>query len=88
MPIEPAAGVNRSRATSSAAWADEIEQLLLEHPLDAVPGAVDRADGGELSGGLDNAPQAAVDDRGWPAALGNDQVPRNTHDTHLGTPTA
>ena len=53
----------------------EVEQFLLQHALDAVPGPVDRADGVELAGRLDDPPQAAVDDRRRPAALGDDQIP-------------
>ena len=57
----------------------KIEQFFLEDPLDAVPGAVDGSNRGELAGRLDDSPQTAIDDRRWAAALRNDQIPSDIH---------
>ena len=57
----------------------EIEQLLLEHALDTVPGAVDRPDGPKAACSLDDPLQTAVDDRGRPATLGDHQISRLAH---------
>ena len=61
----------------------QIEQLFLEHALDAVPGGENRADCPVFAGGLDYALQTAVDDRGGAAALGNHQIARDVHIAHL-----
>ena len=60
----------------------QVEQLLLQHAFDAVPGPVDRADGVKLPGGLDDPPQTVIDHRRWPAALRDDQVLGTTHNPY------
>jgi hypothetical protein len=52
----------------------QIEQLLFQHPFDAVHGAIDGADFRQLAGRFDDAPQAVIDDGAGAAALGDDHV--------------
>ena len=52
----------------------KIEQLLLEHALDAMPGPIDGADLTERPGRLEDPLQTAIDNRGRSATLGHDEV--------------
>ena len=52
----------------------QVQQLFLQHALDAVPAGVDRADVVEFPRRLDQTAEAVVDHRRWAAGLGHNQI--------------
>ena len=78
--MAPAAGVVLSRHNLLLRLGRQVEQLFLQHPLDAVIAGVDRAeDAGIGAAAIHDAAQRGVDDRRWAAALGDDDVLWSAH---------